>query len=360
MIGRTVEEAGLRNMEDLFLFEIIKKNRVVRPAPPDAKLLEGDRLLFVGDTMSVAQLSSPKLGLSLPSRSTIPEADRDSIVELVVTPNSDLVNKKVKRSEFRSLFNGAIMAIHRNGEPISGKLGEVIIRPGDLLMVLAGRDLASRVNQSKDFYFLSSVIDIKKENSRGALILFAGLLISIALAVFNIVPLFTSLIVLVVSSLVFCMQSIQDLKNSIDYDLIVIIAMGLALGKGMINSGVADSLADRTLTLYDYTGIYGLLIGVFLITNLLTAFMTSKAAVAIVLPVVLSVAHLQGLPIPMMVLLVAYGGAASFITPIGYQTNLMVYGPGGYTFKDFFKIGLPLTLLYCLVAVGVLVYVYGL
>ncbi|NNC82135.1 MAG: SLC13 family permease, partial [Flavobacteriales bacterium] len=105
LIGRTVEEAGLRNMEDLFLFEIIKKNRVVRPAPPDAKLLEGDRLLFVGDTMSVAQLSSPKLGLSLPSRSTIPEADRDSIVELVVTPNSDLVNKKVKRSEFRSLFN---------------------------------------------------------------------------------------------------------------------------------------------------------------------------------------------------------------------------------------------------------------
>lgn len=360
LIGRTIEEAGLRNLDELFLFEIIKKNRVVRPAPPDVVLRQGDKLLFVGDTDSVAELTSPKLGLSLPEPSTLPPEDMESIVELVVAPNSSLVNTKVKDSDFRSLFNGAIMAINRDGERISGKIGEVEMRPGDLLMVLTGRDFLNRINQSKDFYFLSYVKEMSAENRKGALVLFLGLLLSIGLAVAGLVPLFTSIACLVVLSIILGMQKLKEIKNNVDFDLIIIIAMGLALGKAMINSGVAGALADKAILLQDGFGIYGLLVGLFLITNLLTAFMTSKAAVAIILPIALSLAHSIGIPIPVVILIVAYGGAASFITPIGYQTNLMVYGPGGYTFKDYFRIGLPLTLIYCLVAVLVLGYVYGL
>ncbi|NNK81253.1 MAG: SLC13 family permease [Flavobacteriales bacterium] len=360
LIGKTVEEAGLRNLEDLFLFEIIKRNRIVRPAPPDVVLRQGDKLLFVGDTDSIAELTSPKLGLSLPEPSTLPPEDIESVVELVVSPNSNLVNRSVKDSDFRSLFNGAIMAINRDGERISGKIGEVIIRPGDLLMVLAGRDFFNRINQSKDFYFLSYVKEINRENRRGALVLFFGLLLSIGLAVTSLVPLLTSLACLVVLSIILGMQKLTEIKNNVDFDLILIIAMGLALGKAMINSGVAEALADRVVFIHEGFGVYGLLVGLFLMTNVLTAFMTSKAAVAIILPVALSIAHSIGIPIPAVILIVAYGGAASFMTPIGYQTNLMVYGPGGYRFRDFFKIGLPLTLVYCFVAVVVLAYVYGL
>ncbi|NNK79969.1 MAG: SLC13 family permease, partial [Flavobacteriales bacterium] len=360
LIGKTVEDAGLRNLEDLFLFEIIKRNRIVRPATPDVVLRQGDKLLFVGDTDSIAELTSPKLGLSLPEPSTLPAEDIESVVELVVSPSSSLVNTSVKDSDFRSLFNGAIMAINRDGERISGKIGEVIIRPGDLLMVLAGRDFFNRINQSRDFYFLSYVKEINKENRRGALVLFFGLLLSIGFAVTGLVPLLTSLACLVVLSIILGMQKLSEIKNNVDFDLILIIAMGLALGKAMINSGVATALADRVVFIHEDFGIYGLLIGLFLMTNILTAFMTSKAAVAIILPVALSIAHSIGIPIPAVILIVAYGGAASFMTPIGYQTNLMVYGPGGYRFKDYFKIGLPLTLLYCIVAVIVLGYVYGL
>ena len=144
-----------------------------------------------------------------------------------------------------------------------------------------------------------------------------------------------------------------------DFDLIVIIAMGLALGKGMINSGLAEIIAQAIGGFSAVGGGTVLLALIFIVTNLLTAFITSKAAVSIILPIVLSIAHAKGLPIPAIVLIVAYGGAASFITPIGYQTNLMVYGPGGYSFKDFIKIGLPLTLLYGAVAVTILHFVYG-
>ncbi len=356
----TVEEAGLRQLKGLFLIEIIKKNRIVRPAPPDVKLRIGDKLIFAGDTDSIAELTGPSLGLSLPEESTLPQEEMESVVELVVSQNSNLVNQAVRETDFRSVFNGAIMAVHRNGERISGKIGDVELRPGDMLMVLAGRDFFNRIKTSKDFYLISLVKEMQKDSRKGALLLFSGLILSIILAVVGLVPLFTSLCTLVVASIVFGMQKPAELRTNVDFSLIMIIAMGLALGKAMINSGVAESLASRIDFLFDWGGVYALLVGLFLLTNILTAFMTSKAAVAIILPVALSIAHAHGIPIPVVILIVAYGGAASFITPIGYQTNLMVYGPGGYTFKDFFRIGLPITVLYCLVAVGVLGYVYGL
>ncbi len=358
LIGKSVEDAGLRNMKGLFLAEIIKENRVVRPAPPDVLLAAGDILLFVGDTEHIAELTKPKLGLGLPEASTLPKEELDSLVELVVSHSSTLVDQKVMESNFRSLFNGAIMAVHRDGEAISGKIGDVVLRPGDMLMVLAGRDFLSRIKRSKDFYLLSRIKGLESENIQGALLLIIGLFISIGLAVFNLVPLFTSLAVLVVASIVMGLQKLADLKSKVDFDLIIIIAMGLALGKGMINSGLATLLADQMAGHLQASGTWVILAGLFLITNLLTAFMTSKAAVAIVLPVALSIAHAMGIPIPAIILIVAYGGAASFITPIGYQTNLMVYGPGGYSFKDYLRIGFPLTLIYCVVAVLVLLKLY--
>ena len=165
---------------------------------------------------------------------------------------------------------------------------------------------------------------------------------------------------LVLITIVTGIQKIGDLRSKVDFDLILIIAMGLALGKAMINSGVAEAFANRLTDSLAPLGIYGLLAGFFLVTNLLTAFMTSKAAVAILIPVALSAAAGAGLDPAPFILMVAYGGAASFITPIGYQTNLMVYGPGGYDFKDYFRIGFPLTLIYGAVATVVLVKVYGL
>jgi len=360
LAGKTVEEAGLRNMKGLFLIEIIKRSATIRPAPPDVKVRVGDKLIFAGDNLSIAELSRPTLGLSLPSSSQLSDDDKESVIEVVVSPNSILIGQRVKDSDFRSLYNGAIMAIHRNGERLTGKIGDLELQAGDMLLILAGRDFLNRLKTNTDFYLVSQVQELHAEDTTGAWTLAIGLLLAITCAILGWVPLFTSTAFLVIFSILLGMQKLGELRKKIDFDLIVIIAMGLALGKAMINSGLSDSLAINFITVMEPFGLWGLLFGFFLLTNLLTAFMTSKAAIAILLPIAITIAHAQGLPVQAFILIVAYGGAASFSTPIGYQTNLMVYGPGGYKFSDYLRIGLPLTLIYGLVATSVLMWVYSL
>lgn len=360
MAGRTVEEAGLRNLKGLYLVEIIKKRAVIRPAAPDVKVQVGDRLIFAGDTKSITELTRPNFGLSLPNPSQLPNGDQDSVVELVVAQNSSLLGQRIQDSDFRSIFNGAIMAVHRNGERLGGKIGDLELQAGDMLMVLAGRDFFSRVEKSSDFYIVSREQDLHIENPLGTWILTSGLLTAIALAVSGWVPLFTSCSFLVILSILMGMQKLGELRTKVDFDLLIIIAMGLALGKGMLNSGLADILAIEFSAFMAPFGMWALLFGFFIICNILTAFMTSKAAIAILLPIAITIAKGSGLPVAPFILIIAFGGAASFSTPIGYQTNLMVYGPGGYRFSDYLKIGLPLTLIYGVVATSVLIWQYDL
>lgn len=154
------------------------------------------------------------------------------------------------------------------------------------------------------------------------------------------------------------MVSPKDIAKGIDFNLILIIALSLALGTAMIKSGVAEVFANAAFSIFKHFGIVGVLVGIYAITNLLGSFITNKAAVALIFPVAVSMAIELGIDPKPFILTVAFAGAASFLTPIGYQTNLMVYGPGGYTFRDFFKIGLPLTVLYMIITVLGLVYQY--
>ena len=152
--------------------------------------------------------------------------------------------------------------------------------------------------------------------------------------------------------------SSKDLPKSIDYNLGVIIALSIALGTAMIKTGVADMIANSVIRIFLPFGRVSLLVGIYLITSVLAAYITNKAAVAIMFPIAITAA--KNLPLDPMpfVLTVSFAAAANFITPIGYQTNLMVYGPGGYNFKDFFKIGFPLTVMYMIVTITVLSYMY--
>ena len=152
---------------------------------------------------------------------------------------------------------------------------------------------------------------------------------------------------------------VSEIRKEMDFNLIILLALGLAFGKAMIESGAADYIADLLLKVAVPLGNVGIIGGLFLITNLLSSYITNKAAVAIVFPVSIAMAQSLGHNVTPYILVVCFGASASFITPIGYQTNLMVYGPGGYSFKDFFLIGFPLTLLYMVVCVVVLTLMYN-
>lgn len=360
LIGKDLEAAGLRDLNGLFLVEIARQGKLISPVSRNEVLEEGDDLFFVGDPLKVTDLKDPALGLSLPKSCDMPIAGTSDIVEVVVSQNSYLVDKQVRDTDFRAKFDGAILAIHRNGEQLKGHIGEIELKAGDALLVLAGNDLEIRMRNAPAFYRISKVREVHDVAGWKKLVLGIGFIGAIGLAASGLVPLFTALLSILALFLVIGLTNGQEIRRNLDWELVMVIALGLALGKAIENSGVSNLIADMVLPMSTYIGAAGILAVIFAVTNLLSAFMTSKAAVAIVLPISLSVAAALSVPVVPFILIVAFGGAANFITPIGYQTNLMVYGPGRYSFSDFMKIGLPLTILYLLTSTLILAFAYEL
>jgi len=358
LIGKTIQEADLRNERGLFLVEIIRDNRIFQVISDDFVLEEGDMLRFAGDNQNVASLLSETSELTLPSVGMMSKLKRSQVVEIVISHNSTLITKQVKDIYFRGKYDSALLAIHRNGERIIGKIDDLKLKAGDVLLLLAGENFTSRIQDDIDFYVISRVKELRKPERYKIWVLFGGTLLAIFLAAVKLVPLFLGLLIVLAMINILKVVSAKDLPKNIDYNLGVIIALSLALGTAMMKTGVADMIANLIISVFLPFGRVSLLFGIYLITTVLAAYITNKAAVAIVFPISITAAKNLGIdPMP-FVLVVSFAAAANFLTPIGYQTNLMVYGPGGYNFKDFFKIGFPLTILYMAVTIAVLSYMY--
>lgn len=360
LIDQTIKDAGLRNLSGVFLVEIIRDNQIIQSPGPDTILNENDTLLFSGNTDNISELANPSLGISLPKECLLPQFQQQEVAEIVVSQNSRLAGKRVMDSNFRAQFDGAILAIHRNGEEISGKLGEAILQSGDVLLILTGDDFTTRIKDNPAFYVISTSDQIKRKDMGKSLLIVMGLLAALGAKIVFDYSLLVSLSAVILLSIFLRISSISEFRRSLDFDLIIIIALGLALGKGMVNTGAADLIATNSLVLLSNSSPIITLAAIFLVTNLLTAFMTSKASVAIILPIAITLGHQLNFPVEPFVLICAFGGAASFITPIGYQTNLMVFGPGRYTFNDFLKFGFPLTVIYMIVSTVILAFFYEL
>jgi di/tricarboxylate transporter len=358
LIGLTVGESGLRDIKGLELAAIVRKSFRITSVPSDVLLDKGDVLVFTGDTKNIAELITTNSGLVLPEVGMLTRVRRADVNEVVVSQNSTLINKTVRDSNFRGKYDTAIIAVHRNGEKIEGKLGNVVLKSGDVLLLFAGENFISRTRDSHDFYFISKVSEFVKLDWYKSLILVAGTAIVIVLSVFNIISLFMGIIIMILISIIFKVTSPRDIPYSIDYNLAFVIVMSLALGTAMIKSGAAGIVANGVISVFLPMGRIGVLLGIYIITAILAAYITTKAAVAIVFPVALSVAQQLDVTATPFILAVAYAAACTFITPHGYVTNLMVYGPGGYSFRDFMRIGFPLTLIYMTVTVWILSMVY--
>jgi di/tricarboxylate transporter len=358
--GKTVEEAGLRNLQGLFLVEIIREGYSIRPVSPGTILKQNDHLLFAGATETIADMVETRKGFELEYADRIKPSHINNIVEVVVSYNSSLVGRTAKETHFRGKFNAAIIGIHRNGERLSGKIGNVKLEAGDLLLLVTGADFHQRLTDNGDMYALTHLREIKKEPLTKQLLLIGGIVLAAIASTLGIVKLFTAILLLLILVVITNMVTPKEIVKNIDFNLIFIIALSLALGTAMLKTGIADSIADTFFSVLRPFGVIGVLAGIFLLTNVLGSFITNKAAVAIIFPVALNLALTMDLNPKPFILTVAFAGAASFLTPIGYQTNLMVYGPGGYQFRHFLKIGWPLTLIYMIVTVFVLIWQFNL
>ena len=354
LIGKRLDETNLNTMKGLMLVEIIRDTQTLPSYRVDYIIQEEDILVFAGDTRQIADLVETETGLVVPEIGMMSATKKAEVVEIVISQNSSLIGKEIQEINFRAKYNAAILALHRNGEKITNKIEDVELRAGDVLLLYAGSAFNSRTQLSQDFYFISHVKDFVKVENYKVYILLGRLMVAIILATLGIVSLFISLLILLLTGMILGITSPKDLPKSLDYNLALIIVLSLALGVAMIKTQAADLIADGFIALFMPIGKVGILFGIYLITTVLAAFITNKASVGIIFPIALTIANNLNLPPTPFVLTVAYASAANFMTPHGYQTNLMVYGPGNYSFKDFFKIGTPLSIIYMITTVIIL------
>tara|TARA_B110000503_G_scaffold141813_1_gene236484 strand:- start:3125 stop:4891 length:1767 start_codon:yes stop_codon:yes gene_type:complete len=358
LINQTVESSGFRALKGLYLVEVVRNELSFSPVAPNFVLQEGDALFFAGETKALEEIKEGSLGLTLPKIVDRLLGEKSSTNEVVVSFNSFLIGKKVKETDFRARFDAAIVAIHRNGERLSGKIGDMELKAGDVLLVFSGSNFISRAKNNRSFYILSHTEEPEDINVKKVSLVFSALVFSVILSAVTSVSLLLCLACVLLLGILLKIMPLNDIRKGLDFDLIILIAFGLAFGKAMNNSGASIYLAEGFLLLRNYLSPTLFLMLIFIITNVLAAYITNKAAVAILFPISVSIAIQLGLnPIP-FILIVSFGAAANFITPIGYQTNLMVYGSGGYNFKDFMRVGWPLTLIYMVVSAFILGVIY--
>lgn len=361
LVGKTVKDAGLRNLQDVFLVEIIRDEKVISPVSPDEVLESRDALFFSGNTQSIYQLIKEDNGLSVPEDQNTEPEEHFNFVEAVIPANSELVGTRIRDSDFRKKFNASIIAIHRNGKRVPGKVGELNLAGGDFLLLLAGENQENgNRNHEKDLFFLSVPKKVKSEKSKNLSIIGALSVVILICGVIGFFPLFDACLVILSALVFFGVLSIVEIRRELDLSLLLILVCSLALGVGLEKSGTADWIANILIQSGQRFGPVAVLTSLFLVTIFLTALITNAAAVSIVFPIAMAIAEQMSLSYTPFFVAIAFAASGDFMTPIGYQTNLMVYGPGGYTFRDFAKVGTPLTIMYTVLCIGFISYFYNL
>ncbi len=359
--GKSVTDANLRNLTGIYLFEIIRRGRTLTPVMPTEVLEAGDTLFFAGDTGNIVELLARKDELILPSTPVHVSLNGKglNLVEAVVPQNSELVGATLKEISFRENYDAAVVAIHRNGERLSGKIGEILIMAGDLLLISTGLNFSKRMQGKSSLYLVSTISKTaytKPQIKVGFAII---VLIAIVGLIAGFINLFLALIIISAYMVAAGLLSITQVKKELDIHLLVILVASLSFSTAIIDTGSAEALASRLIPAFTGFGNMGLITGLYLITLLLTSFVTHVAAVSIMFPIAYALGvSVPGLNMSALFVAIAFAASASFHAPFSYQTNLMVYGPGGYKFKDFLKTGLPFTAIYSVITLLVIYFYY--
>lgn len=361
--GRTVREAGLRTLEGVFLAGIQHSTgESIDDVGPDTVLLADDRLIFVGDISRIMDLQGqPGLRLAPDHHASKLGSDpQRKLFEVVVSPISPLVGATLPELDFRGTYGAVVIAVHRSGERLVTKPGDIRFRPGDVLVLLAPTDWAGRWRARHDFLVIAGTDAAPpKRRSRARFVE----LVAIALLVLSGTELVTLQKAAVVAAMLLIATgtiSLTEAKRAVQFDIIAMMGLSVALGVAANESGLAAVLADRIVDGLGSFGDVGLLAGILLATMLVTELLSNNAAAALMLPIALGVADQTGLSERAFVMAIIIGASCSFITPLGYQTNTMVYGLGGYKYTDFTRLGAPLTAMVVVISLITIPLVVGL
>lgn len=355
LIGKTVTSPEFKKLEGLYLIKIVRNKRTISPIRLEDQIREDDLLVFTGTLNSLAHLEAmEKISIRTGEDVTVNtlQTGETRLVEGVISHYSALINYKIKNSNFRSKYDASIVAVHRMNERIEDNIGEIRLKPGDVLLILAGKDFEKNAHRTDDFYLLSDLPREKSMNSRQSFISISIFIAMIVVVALGFLSMFEASLLVIGLFIILDLFDTNQVKQTIPFQVLLLIIASLGIGKIVETSGTSELIANTLIQLIsEHFGTFGLLVSVYLITNILTEIITNTAAAVIVLPIAIEVATFIDLDPTIIAVVVAVAASASFSTPIGYQTNLIVYGPGGYTFKDYFKVGLPLNLAFMLTTI---------
>jgi di/tricarboxylate transporter len=373
IVGQTVAEAGLRDLGDAYLTHVRRGEQVLQ-GRPDRGLEESDILAFNGSLAARERLlGRPGLSRTLPH----PDDPRDDparyetlpLYEAVIAESSDLVGTTLGEANFREQYQGVVLGIQRQDEPVTSPVGTTELQAGDLLIVEAPDDFEQRWSSGsrEEFYLVAprdgrarrsdaSGDDGEDETDRsGRAPIALGLTGAMVLAAATgLVPIVTAAFLAALLMIVTGCIRAAEAQRALNVQVLVVIAAALGVGKALQTTGLAKAVAQSVLSVTEPFGPVAVLVALYLLTNLLTEIITNNAAAVLMLPIAMAAASSLGAPPIAFGLLVAVAASASFLTPIGYQTNLMVMAPGGYRFSDYARVGWPVTLLVMTTSVTVI------
>ena len=359
LVGRTIEQAGLRGLPGLFLAEIERAGQLLPAVGPNETLHADDRLVFVGILESVVDLRKVrglapapdqivKLGAPNPQR---------CLVEAVVSNTNPLVGRTIREGRFRSIYSAVVIAVARNGVRIKNrKIGDIQVHVGDTMLLEAPTSFVEQHRDSRDFYLVSEIADsapVRHERAVAALAVLVGMVLLATISDILGWPIKMIHAAGIAAGLMMVLRccSGPEARHSMDWQVLITIAAALALGKALDNTGAARTIADSLVSLASGNPLLTLAM-VYFVTTVFTEVITNNAAAALMFPIADAIAERLGVDLKPFALAIMMAASASFCTPIGYQTNLMVMGPGGYRFADYLRIGLPLNIIGLVVTVS--------
>lgn len=346
LVGKSIESAGLRHLPGLYLMEIHRGAHVLPVVDPAERLEAGDQLVFVGVVHSVVDLQQIP-GIELTTEQVFKLDSHRSLrcfAEAVVSQTHPLVGQSIRQGRFRNLYNAVVIAVSRHGERVPGRIGDITLRPGDSLLVEALPSFIEQQQNSTDYYLVSRLGESGPPtvtHAPVALLILASMVVAAATGLLSMLQ--AALLAAAAMVLTRCVSE-DTARKSVDWPLLVAIGASFGLGAALQKTGAAQSLAGSLLA-YAGDNPWTALAVIYATTTILSEVVTNNAAAVIVFPIAMATATTLGVNYMPFVIAVAVAASASFASPLGYQTHLMVYGPGSYRLRDFVKMGVPMNLL---------------
>ncbi len=366
LVGVTIEKAGLRHLPGLYIAEIQREDDTITAAKPNEKLQAGDALILVGALDSVVDLRKIR-GLIAPddqARKLQIPAWRRTLVEAVVSSRCSLLGKTIREGRFRSHYNAAVVAVARGGKRLAGKIGDVRLETGDVLLLEASPSFQHRQRELRDFYLVSAVEKGTIRRHERAPVSLTILILMVLCAALKFLTILTAALLAAVAMIGLRCCTTVEARRSVDWSILIVIGAAIGIGTAMDTSGSAKAIANGLLSLANENRMLTLA-AIYLATMLCTELITNTAAAILMFKIAIKAAAALpdangaiGVSETPFVIAVMIAASASFLTPFGYQTNLMVYGVGGYRVSDYVKFGLPLSLIVFAVSMVVIPYVW--